>query len=154
MAGEVNIKGSEGTLSYWDGTAYKPVVCLTSSSVQKTMNMLDKVNMCTDGETVQSPNGITRSVGIEGEAIDTTDLGGQSAKASLQELDDLQETQNDTGVPTDFRLSRGPLGYRYFPGFITDLSDSFDAGQDATFSATLSVKGKFLEVDPHAAPGG
>ncbi|WP_312364051.1 hypothetical protein [Sphingobacterium sp.] len=154
MANEKNIPGHEGTLAYWDTTAsaYKPVVCLTSSSVQKTMNMLEKVNMCTQGQTVRKPQSLDRTVSIEGEFIDTTEVGGVSAQASYDELDALQEAHLETGIPTDWRLSRGPMGYRYFSGFISDLSDSFQAGEDATFTASLTSQGKFSETDPHAAP--
>ncbi|GHE34901.1 hypothetical protein [Sphingobacterium griseoflavum] len=150
-----NIKGHEGTLARWDaaagtGGAWKPVGCLTSSAYQATMNMLEKVNMCTEGQTVQSPQSMTRSVQIEGEVIDTTDIGGSSIDESFGELRELQETEHETGNADVWRLSRGPLGYLYFPGFISDLSDSYAAGEDATFSATLTVNAKPTETDPNA----
>lgn len=142
------IKGSEGTLAVAVGNAWKPVGCLTSSSYSAVMNMIEKVNMCTGGETVSSPNNLTRSVSIEGEVVDTTAVGGNTIEQSLGELYDLQETQVTSRTPNKWRLSRGAIGYKYFDGFISDISDNFQAGEDATFSATLTVQAKPSETDP------
>ena len=152
MAGEKYIPGKEGTLAVAVGNAWKPVGCLTSSSYSATMNMLEKVNMCTDGQTVQSPGSITRSVQIEGEVVDTTSIGGSGIDQSFDELYELQENQIVTKTPNKWRLSRGPLGYKFFEGFISDLSDNYQAGEDATFSATLTVQAKPTEVDPLTQP--
>ena len=148
MAGEKYIAGKEGTLAVAVGNVWKPVGCLTSSAYSATMNMLEKVNMCTDGQTVQSPGSITRSVQIEGEVVDTTSIGGAGIDQSFEELYELQENEVVTKTPDKWRLSRGPLGYKYFEGFISDLSDNYQAGEDATFSATLTVQAKPTEVDP------
>jgi len=143
-----HIEGHEGTLAVAVGNAWKPVGCLTSTSYSATMNMLEKVNMCTAGQVVQTPSNITRSVQLEGEAIDTTAVGGVGIKQSLDELYELQETQVVSKIPAQWRLSRGPLGYKYFEGFISDVSDNFQAGEDATFSASLTVQDKPSEKDP------
>lgn len=145
---ENHIAGHEGTLAVALGNSWKPVGCLTSSAYSATMNMLEKVNMCTAGKTVQTPSNITRSVQIEGEVIDTTSVGGIGIEQSLDELYELQETQAVSKVPAKWRLSRGPLGYKYFEGFISDVSDNFQAGEDATFSASLTVQDKPTSVDP------
>jgi len=148
MSNEKNIAGHEGTLARRVADAWKPVGCLTSSAYQSTMNMLDKVNMCTNGQSVQKPSNLTRSVQIEGEVIDTTVIGGESIDQSFEELYEAQENEAITKTPDDWRLSRGPLGYKYFKGFISDLSDNYQAGEDATFSATLTVQDKPLDTDP------
>lgn len=143
-----HIEGHEGTLAVSVGNAWKPVGCLTSTSYSATMNMLEKVNMCTAGQVVQTPSNITRSVQVEGEVIDTTSVGGAGIEQSLDELYELQEAQAMSKVPANWRLSRGPLGYKYFEGFISDVSDTFQAGEDATFSASLTVQSKPTAVDP------
>lgn len=150
MATDTNvyIKGSEGTLSVAVGNAWKPIGCLTSSAYSAVMNMIEKVNMCTGGETVSTPGSMTRSVQIEGEVVDTTAIGGSNIEQSLGELYDLQEDQVTSRTPDKWRLSRGAIGYKYFEGFISDLSDNFQADQDATFSASLTVQSKPVEVDP------
>ena len=153
MANEKNISGDLGNLAYYDGDDYVPIVCLTSSSFTSTMEMLEKVNMCNPGRTVRSPGNIDQSVDIEGEVIDTSDLGGNDIKASFDELLALQKDMQENKEPELFRLSRGPLGYKYFEGYISDLNDSYVAGDDATFSATLTVEGDVSEEDPNAVSG-
>src|SRR5690606_30992700 len=129
MAGEVNITGHEGTLAVAVDDAWKPVGCLTSSEYSATINMFVTANMVTNGETVQKPNNLTRSVQIEGEVIDTTSVGGSGIDQSFDELRELQETQvTGSKVAAQWRLSRGPLGYLYFEGYISDLSDNYAAG--------------------------
>lgn len=149
MAGEKYVSGWVGSLSYWDGAAYKPVGCLTSSSFQSTMNMIEKINMCTQGETEQSPGSIVRSVSIEGEVIDTTAVGGVPASVSIEELYVLQEESRVSKTPIPWRLNRGPSGYKYFKGYLSELSDNYAADADATFSGNLTVQGNPTDVDPN-----
>lgn len=148
MANEKIVAGKEGTLALAVASAWKPVGCLTSSAYSATLNMIERVSMCTNGETVQSPKDMTRSVQIEGLIVDTTAVGGQSVDQSADELRELQESQAETGTPAQWRLSRGPLGDLYFSGFISDFGDNYPAGEDATFSATLTVQAKPATVDP------
>lgn len=146
---EKYVSGHERTLARYDGTAYLPVGCLTSASFQAVMNMIEKVNMCTNGQTQQSPNSITRTVQIEGEIVDTTVVGGSTISESIDELYDVQETQLTSKEADTWRLSNGPFGYKYFDGFLTDLSDNYQAGEDATFSASLSVENTPTDTDPN-----
>src|SRR5690606_33350552 len=151
MAGEVYVRGDVGTLAYYDGEAYKPVVCLTSSSHEMTMNTIEKVNMCNAGKTIQSAQSISESVQIEGEVIDTTDVGGVSPGVTVGELKALARAQV-TGGSDKFRLNRGPEGYMYFEALLTGVSDSYTAGEDATFSATLTITNDPSDVDPTVEP--
>lgn len=151
MAGEVYIKGDVGTLAYWDGDAYKPVVCLTSSSHELTMNTVDKVNMCNAGRTIQSAQSISESVQIEGEVIDTTAVGGVSPGVTVGELKALARAQV-TGGSDSFRLNRGPEGYIYFEALLSNVSDNYQAGEDATFSATLTITNDPSDTDPNVTP--
>src|SRR5690606_26851999 len=114
-----------------------------------TMNMLEKVNMCTAGQTVQRPGTMSRSVQIEGEIIDTTDLDGSDLRESIDELYEVQEVEFTSGEPDTWRISNGPFGYKYFKGFLSDLSDNYQAGEDATFSATLTVDDNPSDTDPN-----
>lgn len=154
MAGEVYIKGDIGTLAYWDGDAYKPVVCLTSSSHELVMNTTEKVNMCNAGRTIQSPQSISETVNIEGEVIDTTEVGGVSPGVTVGELKSLARAQVTSGTGDLFRLNRGPEGYIYFTALLSNVSDAYNAGEDATFSATLTITDDPTDVDPNAEPGG
>ena len=60
MAKKKMVKGYTGILSIKDASAYKPLVCLTSTSVERSAETSDMVNYCTQGETVTQIDGITR----------------------------------------------------------------------------------------------
>lgn len=136
---ETYIAGHTGVLSYWDVSAYKPVACLTSTSLSRTLEVKEKVNMCTEGEIVKTAGAVERSLSIEGEVV------VEAGKASLTEL----ETIIKAGTEKTFKLGRGASFY-YFTGLLTDLSDNFQAGEDATFSATLTLTSAPSAVDPNA----
>ena len=44
------IKGVERILKRWDGTAYKPVVCLTNTDFSQALSMIERSNVCTGGD--------------------------------------------------------------------------------------------------------
>lgn len=150
MAGEKYIAGDLGHLSVYDGAAYKPIACLTSRALSSALEMNEKVNMCNPGVTVTSPGKMTQSVQIDGEIIDTTDIGGGTVKESLDELLDRQVAYKTTKTPDKWRMSYGPLGFKYFEAYLSDLSDNWSSGEDATFSATLNVQGLVSDEDPSA----
>lgn len=154
MADEKYANGFNGGLAVYDTTAsaWKPIACLTQSSHQLAIETVDKVNMCTQGKTVRRPKTLTETVDIEGEVIDTTAVGGQSAKASLAELKDMARKQISDGTVYEFRLERDFDGYMYFKGTITNVSDTYSATDDATFTASLTINGDVSETDPHVTP--
>lgn len=151
MAGEnyTYIKGSSGTMSVWieSESAYKPVVCLTDSSHDLTINTLDVVNMCTNGQTISMPDNISETVSINGQIVDTTAVGGVSPGVTADELKQMARDQVQSGVGNVFRLSRGTTGYIYFTGVLSNVSDNYAEGI-ATFSASLTIQGAPSSVDP------
>lgn len=136
---ETYIAGHTGVLSYWDVSAYKPIACLTSTSLSRTLEVKEKVNMCTAGEIVKTAGAVERSLSIEGEVV------VEAGKASLTELEAIIKA----GTEKTFKLGRGASFY-YFTGLLTDLSDNFQAGEDATFSATLTLTSAPSATDPNA----
>lgn len=154
MANETYANGWKGILSVWDATAeaYKPLACLTSTSHSMSGNTVEKVNMCTEGKTITTLQSITETVDFEGEVIDTTDIGGQSARASLADIKALMRAQVADKKTDDFKLSRDFDGDLYFPGQFLSISDTYSADADATFSGQMGIQGEVTEVDPHAAP--
>lgn len=156
MADEKYTIGGEneaaGGLAYWDGDAYKPIGCLTNTSYSAAMQYLEKVNYCTGGKTVKIPKGVERSLSVEGELIDTTPVGGVTAKVTGTEMRELQETQASNGTTTVFRLGRADAGYLYFPATISQYDDSFPAGEQATFSMGLDISDAPSETDPNEDP--
>ena len=137
-----NVKGHEGLLSVYDTTtsAYLPIVCLTSTSLSRATETIEKVNYCTQGDTVTTVSSITRELSIDGEIM--TDL---TAEASYADLIDIIESK---GKRT-WRLEGRDEAPQYFTGSLTSLSDTFGAGEDATFSGSLSIDEALASVDPN-----
>ena len=135
---DVNVKGHTGLLSVYDTTAYKPIVCLTSTSMSSVLRLIEKVNYCTQGETIRTIDGIDRTVSFDAEVM-TVDT--PATKASYAELLTLQ------GEEQKFKLE-GRGTEQFFKAVISDLSDTFPAEGDATFSGTLTINGDISETDP------
>ena len=136
-----NVKGHTGLLSVYLTSAYKPIVCLTSTSMSSVLRLIEKVNYCTAGETVQTIDGIDRTVSFDAEVMTidgTTD-------ASLSEIMGLQ------GSEQTFKLEGRGSAPQYFAAVISNLDDSYAAGEDATFSGTLTINGDILSSDPKSA---
>lgn len=138
-----NVKGHTGLLSVYNTTAYKPIVCLTSTSMSSVLRLIEKVNYCTQGETIRTIDGIDRTVSFDAEVM-TVDT--PATNASYSELLTLQ------GAEQTFKLEgRGEL--KYFSAVISDLSDTFPGEGDATFSGTLTINGDISASDPKAGAG-
>ena len=135
---DVNVKGHTGLLSVYDTAAYNPVVCLTSTSMSSVLRLIEKVNYCTQGETVRTIDGIDRTVSFDAEVM-TVDVA--ATNASYAELLELQ------GAEQTFKLEGRGVA-QYFTAVISDLSDTFPAEGDATFSGTLTINGDISETDP------
>lgn len=135
---DVNVKGHTGILSVYDTAAYKPIVCLTSTSMSSVLRLIDKVNYCTEGETIRTIDGIDRTVSFDAEVMT---IGTPTTNASYAELLDLQ------GQEQTFKLE-GRGDAQYFKAVISDLSDTFPGEGDATFSGTLTINGDISETDP------
>ncbi len=140
-----NVKGHTGLLSVYDTAAYKPIVCLTSTSMSSVLRLIEKVNYCTQGETIRTIDGIDRTVSFDAEVM-TIDTVGGTANASYAELLGLQ------GAEQTFKLE-GRSTEKYFSAVISDLSDTFPGEGDATFSGTLTINGDISSSDPKAGAG-
>ena len=140
MAERIYKKGHTGILSVKDATTYKPLVCLTSTSVDRSANTSEMVNYCTEGETVTQIDSISRSVNFDGMIVDETDLGDGTGYADLVAIMETKESHM-------FKIE-GRDGDQFFSASITSLSDTFASGENATFTGTMTVHGEFLATDP------
>ena len=140
MAERIYKKGHTGILSVKDATTYKPLVCLTSSSVDRSANTSEMVNYCTQGETVTQIDSISRSVSFDATIVDESDLGTDTGYADLVAIMETKESHA-------FKIE-GRDGEQFFSASITSLSDTFAGGENATFSGTMTVHGEFLATDP------
>ena len=140
MAERIYKKGHTGILSVKDASTYKPLVCLTSTSVDRSANTSEMVNYCTEGETVTQIDSISRSVSFDAVIVDETDLGEGTGYADLVAIMETKESHM-------FKIE-GRDGNQFFSASITSLSDTFASGENATFSGTMTVHGEFLATDP------
>ena len=136
----IYVKGHTGILSVKDATTYKPLVCITSTSVDRSANTSEMVNYCTQGETVTQIDSISRSVSFDATIVDETDLGDDAGYADLVAI-------METKASHMFKIE-GRDGEQFFSASITSLSDTFAGGENATFSGTMTVHGEFLATDP------
>ena len=139
MAEKVYFKGWEGAkLAYKSGASFIPIACITSRSEGNATNLTEKVNVCTEGKTVSTPNSITRTVSISGEVVDTN---------SLEALRVLQKSLDEQ----TFKVYWGTEETvpRYFKGVITNLTADYSAGEneDATFSMDIAINGNYTSTD-------
>ena len=142
MAERIYKKGHTGILSVKDASTYKPLVCLTSTSVDRSANTSEMVNYCTEGETVTQIDSISRSVNFDAMIVDETDLGDGTGYADLVAIMETKESHT-------FKIE-GRDGEQFFTASITSLSDTFASGENATFTGTMTVHGEFLATDPEA----
>jgi len=140
MAERIYKKGHTGILSVKDATSYKPLVCLTSTSVDRSANTSEMINYCTEGETVTQIDSISRSVSFDAMIVDEADLGTDTGYADLVAIMETKETHT-------FKIE-GRDGEQFFTASITSLSDTFSSGENATFTGTMTVNGEFLATDP------
>lgn len=149
------IKGSNSMLYVWDGdaTAYRPLACITSNSLSSTLSLLESATKCNPSGTEYTADRLNESVSVDGEVIDTTSVGGDSAKASWDHLYSLMKDAADNDTKHVFWYDTGvpDLSY-YFKGYIGELSHEASATDKITFSATIQVTGNTDTVDPNAAP--
>ena len=140
MAERIYKKGHTGILSVKDASTYKPLVCLTSTSVDRSANTSEMVNYCTEGETITQIDSISRSVNFDAVIVDETDLGDGTGYADLVAIMETKESHM-------FKIE-GRDVEQFFTASITSLSDTFASGENATFSGTMTVHGEFLATDP------
>lgn len=139
------IKGDVLILSVHDGSAYRPIACLTSNSLNETQNIIESQTKCDPGVITKSPGSYTYELSAEGEYIDTTSVGAEVTLASHDYLHSV------FGTEVTWRLATGlaDTAFYYGTAIINDLSGDFGSGDDlATFSASLAGSGSIVEVDP------
>jgi predicted secreted protein len=141
----MSIKGEVIILNIWDGAAYEPLACLTSNSLSETVNIIESQTKCNPGVIIKQGGSKTFEFSAEGESIDTTSVGGETAKASHDKL------RSYLGVLKSVKMSTGLADTTAYFGdvVISDLETTAEAADAlVTFSVTLSGSNLLLEAEP------
>ena len=147
MANETIIKGYDGILYVWDTSAYKPIACLTSNTLNTTLSIIETNTKCDPGNTVRTADTFSYELPCEGEYMDTTSAGGDSAKASHDWL--LVKQMAKTNIT--WKLDSGLADTTYYgTAIIQNLGLVMPGTGNTTFSATLSGTGTIATTDPNA----
>lgn len=136
---DVNVKGHAGLLSVYDTAAYKPIVCLTSTSMSSVLRLIEKVNYCTQGKTIRTIDGIDRTVSFDAELMTVDAAGNHDSYAKLLELQGEEQT---------FKLEGRKSTPIFFKAVINNLDDTFPGDGDATFSGSLTINGDIMDTNP------
>lgn len=146
------IKGDYGILYIYDtvGEAWKPVACLTSNSLNTTVEVIERQTKCAPGVIEKSSGSFNYSLSIEGEYIDTTTAGGDDTKKSHDRLLELQEAKELVNWKLDTDIQDNDAVEYYGLALITDLTLDQAVGENSTFSGTLDGSGAIARVDPFA----
>lgn len=133
-----HIQGAERILKLKVGSEYKPIGCLTETSYSSVLEMIDRVTICSGGKKESTPSGISRSVSFSGLIIDAVEFGGPSAGNTIKELIKIQEDTVANQTVYVWQLAR-EASVKNFEAILSDVSDTFPAEGDATFSGTLTI---------------
>ena len=139
------IKGESVILSIYDTATWKPVACLTSNSLSTDVSVIESNTKCAPGVTEKQAGIFTYSVEAQGQYIDTTTVGGDTAKQSHDALYLKQVAK----LPVQWKMESGLTKY-FGSAVISSLSADFGSGDDlATFSVTLDGSGAISLTDPN-----
>lgn len=144
------IKGDNNILFIHNGTAYKPIACLTSNSISNAVNVIESQTKCFPGEIKKTAGTVSASIDFEGEFIDTTSAGGDTTKSSFDALLAIQNAGTVFKWKIDTDIVNTATSFKMFGfGVLTDLSLDAAAGDELqTFSGTIDVSGKILNAEP------
>jgi len=144
------IKGEKGIIYIYDTSAWKPVACLTSNSLNTTVSMIESNTKCFPGVTKKTPGTFNGTIDAEGLYIDTTTAGGDTAKKSHDALFLLQQAKTLIQWKIDTNIDDVDSVKYFGNGYITDLGVDFGSGDElTTFSATIDIDGDILLTDPN-----
>jgi len=146
------IEGKNIIFYVHDGTDYRPVACLTSNGINVSQEVKESpITKCAPTATKKA-GALSYEVPFEGQFIDTTSVGGDTAKASYDWLLNHIKTKNDAGELTNWKQSIKKSATvtenTYGEGIITSLELTAPADDFATFSGTLTGNGWISTTDP------
>lgn len=145
-----SIKGENNILYVWDGTAYRPVACLTSNGLSTELSVIESQTKCDPGVIVKTAGNFSYTISADGEYIDTTTAGGETSKASHDYLLTKQMAKENIDFKIDTDVTTATSTKYFGTAIITSLELTADAGDAvSTFTATLDGSGALSLTDTH-----
>lgn len=147
----MSIKGESGIVYVRVASAWKPLACLTSTGISSQLSMIESTTKCFPGVVKKTPGQLNNTIDAEGEFIDTTTSGGDTAKVSHDKLFLLQQSKARQEFKYDTDITNADstkyFGFCYF----SDLALTQGSGDEvSTFSVTMEVDGAIALTDPYA----
>lgn len=148
------VQGRGIYLSIHDGSAYRPVACLTSNGLSESQEVKEsEPNKCEDTTTF-SYGKYSYELSAEGQFLDKA-TSETANNASYEWLTEFMKTMRDLGENLTWRetIKAAPTAtatYRYGKGIITSLELTAPADGDATFSMSIQGVGEITKTDPKA----
>lgn len=146
MANETFLSGDVVIFSVWDGSdSYDPIACVTSSAISESVEIDEVQTKCDPGNTVKTAGAYSYEITGEGIYID------EATDANRMSHDLLKDRLRAKTLIT-WSMATGLTAptTEYGSGYITSLELTGDAGENATFSFTISGTGAIVTVDPNA----
>lgn len=151
MAGERIIPGDAGILYIFD-TVWVPIGCLTSYSLNTTVNEKTRQTKCNPGVVEKGYGALDASIDFEGLYVNTAGINPDPNIASHDILLALQQTKSivQFRIDTDAAPEGEGEGLQYYGNaIISNLTLTQGTGdEDSTFSGTFGVSGDILTTDP------
>lgn len=145
---EKKIDGQFGMLYKHDGTAYVPIVCFTSNTFNRSMEITtDDPTKCNPDSSEKTAGQIDYSVTGSAQIID---LEGATGKVSFFELKAIMDAKEKGNYKYDYNADGADADtyVEYFEAFITDLPATQDVNTKSTFEITLEISGGVTQTDP------
>lgn len=144
----VIVKGTDGILSWWDGTAYKPIGCLSDFDIAISRAVVTRETLCNPGVIEKRPGNQDTTVNFNGFYANTIDAP-PAGDDSIASFDDMLPIIQQ-GLEGTFQIVTGGGQDYWVEGFVSELNGGWSAGdEDATFSGTIAVTDQLLTVDPN-----
>jgi len=142
------IKGDSIILYIYEATAWKPIACLTSNSLNQTRSIIETQTKCSPGVTEKETGAMSYDISFDGKYIDTG-TGGDTTKTSHDKLFEIM----NSGTSVEWKMDTGlsdPTAY-YGTGVLNSLSMTAGTGDELVeFSGAIAGSGAIVTVDPHA----
>jgi len=144
------MKGENGIIYIYEGAAWKPIACLTSNSLNTTVSVITSNTKCFPGVTKKTAGTFDYNLSMDGEYIDTTTAGGDTAKVSHDKLFLLQQAKTLVDWKLDTNVTNATSTKYFGTALITDLAADFGSGDEVTtFTATFDGDGAISLTNTH-----